>query len=195
MTFTEEYLRNLANDQVQGDFTPFTKNDVQKVERYIKGMLGPLKDRKSFIVEADFENYGSGFASYINVKISKKDKSDSIITKSGNKIEVSTDGILLYICSLAPFWYFGGVKWYSSYLDNKFQGGTMPFLTSQDIRKYKIEVWEDEITFIKKTFEEYQYTLLSEKEMEKPLWFDVDIKANMGQKPYSVFFCFFHWED
>ncbi len=35
----------------------------------------------------------------------------------------------------------------------------------------------------------------SEKEMEKPLWFDVDIKVNMGEKPYTVFDCLFHWED
>ncbi len=193
--FDEKYLRNLTNDEVQGDFTPFNKGDVQKVNRSIKGMLGRLKDKKNLIVEADFHAYGSGFASYINVKISKKNNSDSVIQKNGNKTEVSTKGILLYICSLAPYWYFGGVKWYSSFLNDKSQSGTIPFLNPQDIRKYDTELWAHEIEYITRLFEEYRYTLLTEQEVEKPLWFDVDIKANMGDKPYTVFDCFFHWED
>ncbi len=193
--FSENYLRNLATDKVQGDFTPFNKNDVQKVNRYIKGMLGRLSDKKSLIVEADFSSYGSGFASYINVKLSKKNKLDSQIKQKGNKIEVTTEGVLLYISSLSPHWYFGGVKWFSSYLDNKFQGGTMPFLTPRNIRQYNTALWGDDIEYITRLFEEYRYTLLTEQEVEKDLWFDVDIKANLGEKPYSVFDCFFHWED
>ncbi len=193
--FTELYLRNLAIDKVQGDFTPFNKNDVQKVNRYIKGMLGRLSDRKSLVVEADFSSYGSGFASYINVKLSKKNKTGLKTVQKGNKIEVDTEGLLLYISSLAPYWYFGCVKWYSSYLDNKYQGGTIPFLTPQDIRKYDKSLWEDDIEHITRLFEEYRYTLLTEQEVEKSLWFDLDIKANMGAKPYTVFDCFFHWED
>ena len=195
LDFTEQYLRNLAADKVQGDFTPFNKNDVQKVNRYIKGMLGRLSDKKSLIVDADFHNYGSGFASYINVKLSKKNKSDSIFKQKGNKIEVDTEGVLLYISSVAPYWYFGGVKWFSSFVDDKFQRGTMPFLAPQDIRKYNKSLWADDIEHVTRLFEEHRYTLLTEQEVEKSLWFDLDIKANMGEKPYTVFDCFFHWED
>lgn len=193
--FNETYLRNLAADKVQGDFTPFNKNDVQKVKRYVKGMLGRLSDNKRLVVEADYSSYGSGFASYINVKISKKDKSDSQFQKKGNKTEVNTEGLLLYVSLLAPYWYFGGVKWFSSYLGTDFQGGTMPFLTPRDIRQYNAARWEEEVEHITRLFEEYRYTLLTEQEVEQALDFNVEIKSNLGEKPYTVFDCLFHWED
>ena len=81
--FNEEYLRKAAADKVQGDFAPFNKQDIGKVQRYVKGMLGQLSDNKRIVVEPDYKAYGSGFASYINVKISKKDKSDTIVVKNG----------------------------------------------------------------------------------------------------------------
>jgi hypothetical protein len=37
--------------------------------------------------------------------------------------------------------------------------------------------------------------LLTKKEVEKSLWFEAKIKANLGQKPYTIFDCLFHWED
>jgi hypothetical protein len=194
--FTETYLRNLAADRVQGDFTPFNQNDIYEVEAYIKGMLGRLSDNKSINVQADFDNYGSGFASYINVKITKKDKSDTtILSKKDNRISVQKNGLLLYICSLSLYWYFGGAKWTEDYLDNKYQGGSMPFLMPEHIHDYDKILWHNEIEHITRLFENYRYSLLTEQEVEKSLWFKTAITTIIGQKPYTVFDCFFHWED
>ncbi len=193
--FTEEYLRNLAADRVQGDFTPFNKNDIAKVKRYVKGMLGQLSDNKRINVVADFGSYGSGFASYINVKISKKDKSDTLTQQKANRTEETTTGLLVYVSLLAPYWYFGGVEWFSSYKDKQHEGGSMPFLTPNDIKKYNPALWSVEIEQITRLFEEFRYTLLSQKEVEQPLDFKVNIKTNLGEEPYTVFDCLFHWED
>jgi hypothetical protein len=194
--FTETYLRNLAADKVQGDFTPFNKNDIQKNQRYIKGMLGRLSDEKTIHIEADYNAYGSGFASYINVKITKKDQSDTLVlSKNGNKTAVQKKGLLLYLCTLAPYWYFGGTTWIEDYTDNKYQGGTMPFLMPKDIDKYDNSLWHNEIECITQLFDAYRYRLLTKSEVEKSLWFDVAITTNLGDKPYTVFDCFFHWED
>jgi hypothetical protein len=194
-TFTEEYLRKAAADQVQGDFTPFNKNDIGKVKRYVKGMLGRLSDNKRINVAADFSAYGSGFASYINVKISKKDKSDTIIEKNGNRTTEKKDAILLYISLLAPYWYFGKGDWWDNYTNGEFSGGSSNFLTPDSINQYNKPLWETEIEQITRLFEEFRYGLLTKKEVEQPLWFDVEIEANIGEKPYTVFDCLFHWED
>jgi hypothetical protein len=190
--FTEEYLRNLAADKVQGDFAPFNKKDMGKVKRYIKGMLGRLSDNHRLVVEADYQSYGSGFASYINVKISKKDKSDTTIVKETKGTYHQTDGLLLYISLLSPYWYFGKGYWYI----NEGTGGSgSNFLTPEGINDYNKALWEKDVERITLLFDEYRYRLLTEKEVEKPLWFHCPITTNLGDAPYTVFDCFFHWED
>jgi hypothetical protein len=194
-TFTETYLRNAAADQVQGDFTPFNKNDIGKVKRYIKGMLGRLSDNHRIVVLHDYGAYGSGFASYINVKISKKDKSDTIVVKDGNRTTEKKDSLLLYISLLAPYWYFGKGDWWDNYSNGVYQSGSNNFLTPDSIKKYNKDLWETEVEQITRLFEEFRYTLLTQKEVEMQLDFDVKIVTNLGQKPYTVFDCLFHWED
>lgn len=195
MNFTETYLRNLATDQVQGDFTPFNKNDIGKVKRYIKGMLGQLSDHKRILVEPDYEAYGSGFASYINVKISKKDKSDTIIERNGNRTVEKKDALLLYISLLSPYWYFGKGDWWNNYTNGEYSGGSNNFLTPDSINRYNKTLWSDDVEHITRLFEEFRYSLLTKKEVEQMLDFEVKITSNLGEKPYTVFDCFFHWED
>jgi hypothetical protein len=194
-TFTETYLRALAADQVHGDFAPFNKKDIGKVQRYVKGMLGRLSDNHRILVLPDYKAYGSGFASYINVKISKKDKSDTTIVKEGNRTTEKKDALLLYISLLAPYWYFGKGDWWDNYSNGKFMGGSSNFLMPDSIKKYNKDLWETEIEQITRLFEEFRYTLLTQKEVEKPLDFEVKIVSNLGEKPYTVFDCLFHWED
>ena len=193
--FTEEYLRKAAKDEVQGDFTPFNKNDIGKVQRYIKGMLGRLSDSKRINVEADFKSYGSGFASYINVKISKKDKSDTIIEKKGNRTTEKKDAILIYISLVAPFWYFGKGDWWDYYSNGELEGGSSNFLIPDSIIHYNKILWDTEIEQITRLFEEFRYTLLTKKEVAQVLDFEVKMKSNLGEQPYTVFDCLFHWED
>ncbi len=195
-TFDETYLRKLVADEVQGDFSPFNKNSIDKVRRYIKGMLGRLSDERSIIVEADYKSYGSGFASYIPVKISKKDKSDITTTPRAKGTSEEHDGLLLYICLLAPYWYYGKGHWWnnynSQYVSNS-GGGSM--LVPEDAHRYNAQLWDKHIGDITTLFDEYRYRLLREKEVSATLPFKVDITTNLGNPPYTVFDCFFHWED
>jgi hypothetical protein len=193
--FNETYLRKLVKGDLQGDFAPFLNNDVFEVEEYIKQMLGRLKDHNSIKIQADFGAYGSGFASYINVKITKKDRSDTIFTKVGKLNVESKNSLLLYISLLSPYWYSGGANWSENYLDGKFQGGSMPFLRPEDNAKYDKTIWQDEIDFITQQFDEFRYRLLTQTELEPYLNFDIDIPTIVADKPYQVFDCFFYWED
>jgi hypothetical protein len=193
--FSETYFRTLVKGNLQGDFEPFLNNDIQEVECYIRTMLGRLRDHKSIKIQADFMAYGSGFASYINVKITKKDRSDTISTKQGNLNVENKKSIILYISLLAPYWFFGGASWSENYLDGKYQGGSMPFLRTEDNAKYDKTIWQDEIEFINQHFDEYRYRLLTQTELEPFLDFEIDIPTIIADKPYQVFDCFFYWED
>jgi hypothetical protein len=193
--FSENYLKNLAANKVQGDFTPFSKGDIGKVKRYIKGMLGRLSDDKRIVVLPDYQAYGSGFASYINVKVSKKDRSDVRVIKDGKRTIDDHDGLLLYISLLSPHWYFGKGSWWDNYSDGSYKGGGGSFLTSRSIREFNKPLWENDVMRIVALFTEFGYELLSENEVEKSLWFDTKIETNLSDAPFTVFDCFFHWED
>jgi hypothetical protein len=193
--FSEDYLRNTAQDIPQDDFTPYNKNDVGKTKRYIKGMLGALSDKKSIQILPDYKSYGSGFASYINVKISKKDKSDVIIIKEKNRTVEQHDGLLLYISLVAPYWVYGKSDWWDNYSDGSYIGGGGSFLESHSLSNSNTSLWQSEIDFITSLFDEYQIRLLTNKEAQTPLWFDVKIKSNLAEKQLQIFDCFFHWED
>ena len=103
MIHSEDFLRKLANEKVTGDFYPFDTGDLDKVEDYIRQIVDRLKNNHKINVEPDFNYYGSGFASYINIRISKRDNSDSTISTDKNRITKYTKGLLLYISNLAPF--------------------------------------------------------------------------------------------
>ncbi len=193
--FSEQYLRNLAKGELQGGFTPFLNNETYEVERYIQKMLGRLKDHNMIKIQADFEAYGSGFASYTNVKITKKDRSDTKTTKKGNLIVEHKNSLLLYISNLCPYWFLGGIEWSENYLNGAYQGGTMPFLRPENNAKYDKKIWQDEIDFITQHFDEYRYRLLTQTELEPYLNFDIEIPTIIADKPYQVFDCFFYWED
>jgi hypothetical protein len=105
--FNETYLRTLVKGDLQGNFEPFLNNETYEVEGYIQQMLGRLKDRIAIKIQADFTAYGSGFASYINVKITKKDRSDTIFTKEGKlNVESKKKFVVVHFFTFAilVFW-------------------------------------------------------------------------------------------
>lgn len=195
MIYTEEFLKDICKEKVVGDFYPFDTNNLDEVNSYIRKIVGRLRNISGIKVEADFDSYGSGFASYINVKISKKDRSDTKIITEGLKKTEWIKGITIYICSLAPFWYFGGNEWTISFEKEKWIGGSGSFLRPESIDSYDKVFWEKEVEQIKHILGEFRYNLLTKQELEKELWFNVDIPTVLVDPPYQVFDCFFYWED
>ena len=197
MNYTEETLRLLAQECVVGDFHPFDSGEIDTVEQYIKKIVKKLQQNPRLIVEADFDYYGSGFASYINIHISKKDGSDSTVSTKNRAITTSTKGLLLYICNLAPVWCYGSSSWSKTTEDGAFKSSSGYFLTSKKINTLDNDaLWHDEVETIKTLMDDmYGYVLLTTKEAQKPISSDIKIATVFSDPPFEVFDCFFHWED
>lgn len=196
---TEEFLRKLCNDEAYWEFKPLIKKNYRKIEKYIKTIkqiVSKISQNSKIIVDAKYNYYGSGFASYINIKIRKVSKSDTKTTIKKNTQTESIEGIEIYVSNLSPYWYYGSSYRYNTYENGiKESGGSYWFLRPDSIEKYDNTIWETTISEIKKVFEWYGYTLLTKQEVGKELWFDVNIETNIGKKPYKVFDCFFHRYD
>ncbi len=195
MHHSEDFLRALAGEQVVGNFPPFSGGNFEEVEDYIRRIAGRLRDNPHVLVEPDFSHYGSGFASYTNIRISKRDHSDSKITTVENRVTKSTEGLLLYLCNLSPYWYYGGSEWSETTENGAFRSGSSGFLSPKSIADYDAAVWERDLGKIKAVLDTYGYSLLTQAEVEKELDFKVALRSNLLDGAPTVFDCFFHWED
>jgi hypothetical protein len=195
MKFDEMFLRKLATNQVVGDSHPFDAGKISLVVKYIKGLVGRLGDNSSIVVKPDFTYYGSGFASYIPTKISKRSGSDTKVESSKGEITRTTKGILLYISNLCPYWYFGGSEWSETTENGRFISSSGGFLFPEDHNKYDASIWATDIEKIKLVIENAGYQLLTRKELEAPLDFELSIRSNLVDGKPRVFDCFFHWDD
>jgi hypothetical protein len=93
MTFDKEYLIRLAKVKVLGEFFPFNTGSQQKTEKYIKDIVGRLKHIPTITLEADFNHYGSGYASYVPVHLAKRDKSGTRLTQQGRRQTEENGGL------------------------------------------------------------------------------------------------------
>ena len=195
MKFTEEFLKDLINAKVIGDVIPFKTGKINKVESYIKTIVGRIEDNPKLVVEPDFKYYGSGFASYVNVEISQRDRSDTKITYEGSQRTEWIKGLLLYISNLSPYWYYGGSEWTITYENDTWKGRSRGLLRPESIHYVDYNIWDDSIYEIKELMSSYGYRLLTEEEIEEQVWFEADIPTILTDRPYEVFDCFFYWAD
>jgi hypothetical protein len=131
MGFSATFLGQLAREEVVGDFPPFLAGNIRQIENYIRKVLAQLASISALAFEADFDSYGSGFASYVEVRVSKKDQSGTNVSARGQRVSHDTTGLLLYISKLAPYWFYGGSSWSKTYEQGGLSGGLSLYLTPQ----------------------------------------------------------------
>ncbi|MDQ2773115.1 MAG: hypothetical protein M3Y54_21735 [Bacteroidota bacterium] len=195
MPFSEEYLRRIIHDKVVGDFPPFTLGSIVKIEAYIRKILGRLSSISSLLIEADFDSYGSGFASYVEIKIAKSDGSDSHTLAQSQRATHETNGLKLYISRLTPYWFYGGSTWAKTYDDGRLTGGWSMFLEPESQASINQSVWQHDRQLIEAVLGEFRYGLLTAEELIQPAPANIFIPTVLADRPYKVFDCFFYWQD
>ena len=195
MSFSEDYLRRMVRGEVVGDFPPFTLGSITKTENYIRKLLARLEAIPTFLVEADFASYGSGFASYVEVKISQRDGSDSVTLAQGKRVTQEYDGLMLYISRLTPYWFYGGSKWSATYEGGRHLSGGSMFLTPDSPASITNARWQRDSQIVETVLQAFRYSLLTPTELRQPAPAGLVIPTVLADEPYSLFNCFFYWQD
>lgn len=195
MKFEKDVLLDITKGIARGDCLPFSSSSWQHSDDYLKQMTGRLKDIRSIELNADFEHYGSGFSSYVPIFMSKKDKSDVTITTDGDIRTETTNGLLLYLCRLAPVAVYGGETWTKTFHKQQWRSGSTPYLALTSIGILPQIDWTNEIVAITNILNEYRWSLLTKEEVDIKLDFDLTIPTVLAAPPYTVFDCLFYWED
>jgi hypothetical protein len=196
MEFTESYLRRIINLEVAGDFAPYNSGDRKNTDEYIQKIIVRLQSIPEFIITTEAESYGSGFASFTHISISKKDKSDTIIHKQAEEIvREETKGLLLYICRLAPYAVFATSEWSYSFEHGRASGGTYQTMLTKKIDQLPEGGWIGLIEKIRTCLNEFKITILTKEELARQLPFQASIPTMLSDAPYKLFDCFFYWEE
>ncbi|MCE7995551.1 MAG: hypothetical protein HEP71_26465 [Roseivirga sp.] len=195
MTFEESYLRDLVDGFAVSDVFPYSTGNSRKIEEFLCQLVGRLGDIGSLSIEADFNNYGSGYASYVPLNISKKDKSDITKEHHENGVSLTTNGLMVYLSRVAPVVVYGAGHWIKTYMNGKETGGGAHFLEPDILESLPSEVWEQELKRIKTTLTEFGFSIPPRGTLARNLSFEIEIPTLLGETPYRVFDCFFYWMD
>lgn len=186
--FTNEDLKRVIETKPVGDFYPFNLGDYndQAIDDYLAKIVGELAMIENIKFEADFDSYGSGFASYVDVFCWKGDGSS---TKEHDKVQ-SIDGLRLYLCRLTPVAVIG-----ASQVTKHETGGVEEFLNSEKVDNIPPGDWKEQIEGIKNVLKRYRYKVLERTYVSELLPFDAKIPTIVADPPYKLFDAFFYWED
>jgi hypothetical protein len=178
-----------------GDFPPFTSGSITKTDNYIRKIVARLSSNATLLVEGDFTSYGSGFASYVEVRVSKKDRSDTSTYTKNQYVTYNTTGLLLYISRLTPYWFYGGSDWAKTYDNGQLTGGGRMFLDPASQETINQTLWQHDRQRVAAVLQEFRYSLLTPEELREPAPAGIYIPTELAKGPYTVFDCFFYWQD
>ncbi len=195
MEFSDDFLRRLAEGHIQGDVPPFSTGDAAAVEAHLRRLVARLAADPRLLVTADFGSYGSGYASYVPVRVSRRDGRDTRTTTQGRNVTEDTAGVLAYLCRLAPYWFYGGSNWSVTQRAGQPHSGSSGFLAADSRAGLDQPAWATDLGRLEERLCLAGYQLLPPALLAQPAPARINVPTVLADPPYQVFDCFFYWED
>ncbi len=185
MLLTEDEIRQVVAGRPVGREWPYYGGNEDDIEKHLRRTVAALRDLLVIDLDADFEHYGSGYASYVHVFCEKKRGLSRTKIANGDQI----DGIALYLSRLTPFAAYG----FEQRTKTLRGGGTSSFIDSNSVYSTPPGDWTVELSFIRKTLNDLGFVLPTREQLAELLGFGVNIPTILDRK--HVFDAIFYWED
>lgn len=186
--FSNEDFKNIIDLKSVGTFFPYLNGTEKDIENYIKFIIADLN--RSCRIKVEVNTFGSGYASFFDLFCYKKDGS-STMQKGGVEY---IDGILVYICRLAPVAVWG----YEQITKNASGGGVRGFLcpANHNLEKMPNDEWTEFINELKVKLGKHNIYFLDKEYVLELLPFETKIPTILDDGgPYRIFDALFFWED
>lgn len=79
--FSNDELRGFIRGEILGDVFPYHTNDHQEVEKHLERLFYRIKRIHGVECEADFDHYGSGYASFVEFFLPQKNRYKGTVDK------------------------------------------------------------------------------------------------------------------
>lgn len=197
--YTHEELQTLIKGEIIGDTFPYDKKNESEIESYLKQLYYRIKRIPNLICQAEFDHFGSGYASFVEFFCYRKE--DVRLIKDKEKygiLEYETSGILLNVCRLAPVFIYGEDERYERVKvesNEVIAAGYSPLPGQTDIFKTH-EKFDGMMYELLQVLQEFNYEELDKDYANKALPFRTKIPTLYREAyEYRVLDALFYWED
>lgn len=184
MLFTNEQLRDLVAGRPIGSDWPYSGGSKADIEKHLRHAVAMLRSTGVLEVDADFNHYGSGYASYVHV-FGEKTNGQSRTRRGGTNW---IDGIAVYLSRLTPFAIYGKER-----RTRHTSGGSRAYVDADGVYSLPVGDWLQQAETIQKVLQEIGFVFPSREELLERLPFDLKIPTVLGDK--HVYDAIFYWED
>lgn len=195
--FSNEQLQTIIDGKSVGDQFPYNTNNEQEIEAHIRRLFHRVERIPNLIVEAEWDNFGSGYASFVEFFCYQKENVVVVDEKNGER-ELEVDGIIIDICRLAPVVIIGEDKRFKTIdiATNEEIAGVHGSLLDGLQRLNLSRKFQGLDRLLKQALEEFGYEKLDEDIMKQPLPFKAKISTTYTEsQAYKVMDALFYWED
>lgn len=179
--------QNYPNRSSLGEHWPYRGGSDLDIEAYLHSVAAYLGDSGLISVEADFNSFGSGYASFVELFCTKKDgTSGRTFLGSGEKFT----GICVYVSRLAPVVTYGAGE-----RTRHAHGGSSSFLSYDTLGTTPPGDWAGVLEEVSAKLKENGFEMTEPEILNEILPFEAIIETNLGEYPHRVFDLLFHWYD
>lgn len=195
--FSNEQLQDLIEGEIVGNQFPYEPNSEKEIEAHIRRLFYRINRIPGVICEAEWNHFGSGYASFVEFFCSRKEDVIIVTEKNGHR-EIEIEGIIIDICRLAPVAIMGEDDRFKTIRieTNEVVGGGYSSIISRPQGLLVREKLQDIARELKRALQEFDYELLEAEEMSRPLPFKAKIPTIYREpREYLVMDAIFYWED
>ncbi|WP_223702144.1 hypothetical protein [Sutcliffiella deserti] len=197
MMFSNEQLQALIEGKITGDTFPYNTYNNQEIEAHIRRLFHRLNRIPNLICEAEWNHFGSGYASFVEFFCYRKEDVTVVTEKYGMQ-ETKTNGIIIDISRLAAVAIMGEDERHKTIRmeTNEEVGGAYGTLLDGTHRLAINKNFHRIAEKLKQALEEFDYELLEDEKLNQPLPFQTKIPT-VYRRPnqYLVLDAIFYWED
>jgi hypothetical protein len=186
--FSPQQVEKLLSQQSISDRKPWSSNDPVAVEEYYKNVCADLMTRTGTSSKIEWNHYGSGYASFIDVWIYKPTENFSV-NYPGKRGE-AYEGLCILLSRLSPYYVFlqGSKSWEA-------QGGSsylpayeaLDNLTHTSIITLGVDVQE--------ILTSQGLVRVFKSELSLPIDSSIRVPTILSDGPFVEFDALFYWED
>lgn len=197
--YSHEQLKSFIKGEIIGESYPYDTKDEKKIEAYIKQLYNRMKRIPNVFCEAEFDHFGSGYASFIEFFCYRRE--DIRIIKKKEKygiLEYEIKGILINVSRLAPIFIYGEderARTVRVETKKNIAGAYSP-LPGQTNIFHMDEKFSEMMYELFQVLKEFKYEPLAKTYANQVLPFEADIPTFYREPhEYRVLDALFYWED
>ena len=181
---TEEQLRKVVAGRPVGGDWPYRGGSEADVENHLRRAVDAIRSTGLLLVDADFDHYGSGYASYVHAFC---EKTGGRSRRREGDVDV-IEGLAVYLSRLTSFAVYGAEG--RTRLPT---GATSGFLSTDSIYSVPPGDWTAEVSAIRTALANAGFVLPPREHLAERLPFELEIPTLFDSE--HVFDAIFYWSD